>query len=131
MRLFAEALMVMARGTIAAIAVISATLLATSLAAVLAEAGADRSFDLAIVNGRLEHGARTLRVQRGDKVELRVTADHATIIHLHGYDIELKVEPGAAAVLQFEARATGRFPLELHAPAGRHVTLLHVEVHPR
>jgi FtsP/CotA-like multicopper oxidase with cupredoxin domain len=96
-----------------------------------AEAVANRSFEVTIADGRLGGGARTLEVQRGDKVTLRIGADRATTVHLHGYDIELKIEPGVAAVMAFEAHATGRFPLELHAPSGRHVTLLHVEVHPR
>ena len=44
---------------------------------------------------------------------------------------DLSAEDAAVYAFCKEAHATGRFPLELHAPSGRHVTLLHVEVHPR
>jgi hypothetical protein len=58
------------------------------------------------------------------------------VLHLHGYDIELKVEPGRAAEMAFTAHATGRFPVSVHVPAagGGHThdpPLIHVEVQPR
>jgi hypothetical protein len=96
-----------------------------------AEPAGTRSFDLAISGGRLASGARTLRVQQGDQVSLRWTSDRPITLHLHGYDLELEIEPGVAAAMQFEARATGRFPVEIHQPGGRHATLLYLEVHPR
>jgi FtsP/CotA-like multicopper oxidase with cupredoxin domain len=90
-----------------------------------------RSFDLMVADGRLAAGPRSLRVRQGDTVELRWHTDRVSVIHLHGYDVETRTEPGAVAVMRFEARATGRFPVEMHAPSGRHVTLLYLEVHPR
>ena len=59
------------------------------------------------------------------------------VLHLHGYDIEQRVSAGAVAELAFTATATGRFPIEIHAPAeaGGHahegVPLAIIEVHPR
>ncbi len=35
-------------------------------------------------------------------------------LHLHGYDIEKRIEPGAVTEMTFTARATGRFPVEVH-----------------
>ena len=59
------------------------------------------------------------------------------VLHLHGYDIETKVEPGAVAEMAFAARATGRFPVEEHKPdaKGGHshgeAPLVRIEVRPR
>ena len=59
-------------------------------------------------------GARTIRVQQGETVSLRVTSDHKLVLHLHGYDLERTAAPGAPAVFNFTAEATGRFPVETH-----------------
>jgi hypothetical protein len=58
------------------------------------------------------------------------------VLHLHGYDIETKVEPGAAAEMSFNARATGRFSVEEHKPktGGGHTheaPIVTIEVYPR
>jgi hypothetical protein len=97
---------------------------------------ADRTFDLRIERGSVPANMRLVRVTQGDVVRLRWTADRATILHLHGYDIEMTVRPGAAADMSFTAHATGRFPVSVHTPqaGGSHThepPLLHVEVHPR
>jgi FtsP/CotA-like multicopper oxidase with cupredoxin domain len=89
-------------------------------------------FELSIRNGRLAGGERVIRVAQGDVVTLRWTTDKALTIHLHGYDIELPLSPAAPASMQFTARASGRFPIEIHAHGqGGHRVLVHVEVHPR
>jgi FtsP/CotA-like multicopper oxidase with cupredoxin domain len=113
------------------IAGLLAMLASAPVGPVSAQTTTSHSYDLAIAKGRLVSGLRTIRVRRGDSVELRWSADRPSIIHLHGYDIEVKVEPGIAASMRFQAYATGRFPIETHAPTGRHVSLLHLEVHPR
>jgi hypothetical protein len=76
-------------------------------------------------------GAATLRVKRGDQIELRWSVDAPAELHLHGYNIETRARPGSMTVLTFVARATGRFPVETHDAQGRHRVLLYVEVHPR
>ncbi|MBO0764501.1 MAG: hypothetical protein J2P50_07925 [Hyphomicrobiaceae bacterium] len=97
---------------------------------------ADLTFDLKIVAGKLPEAMRLVRVKRGDTVKLRWTSDRPTVLHLHGYDIECRVEPGAVAEMSFVARATGRFPVEEHKPdaKGGHShgdgALVHVEVLP-
>ena len=89
---------------------------------------------------RLEHGVANtplIRVQQGDWVRLRFVSDRPIVLHLHGYDIERKVEAGAIAEMTFLARAAGRFPVEEHRPsaAGGHshgdAPLVRVEVYPR
>jgi hypothetical protein len=93
-------------------------------------------FDLAIEKGRVAQKMRLIRVKQGDVVRLRWTTDRSIVLHLHGYDIETKVEPGAVAEMAFEARATGRFPVEEHTPnvRGGHshgeTALVLVEVRP-
>ncbi len=96
-----------------------------------AQSVAQHAFELAVDRGRLVSGPKLIRVKRGDAVELRWRAETPTTVHLHGYDIEVKITPGQAAFMRFQATATGRFPVEVHAPSGRHVTLLYIEVHPR
>ncbi len=106
-------------------------------AAVVASAGAadNVSFDLSITGYKLSSAEDVLRVQQGDRVEIRMQSDKPVTVHLHGYDIELPLSPGVAGRMTFEAAATGRFPVNLHAehsPDGNHHgALFYLEVHPR
>ena len=78
------------------------------------EPPAEQVFELHLEGGEVARDRRTLRVTEGDRVRLRWTADAATILHLHGYDLEREVEPGEPARLSFEADLTGRFEMENH-----------------
>jgi hypothetical protein len=94
-------------------------------------------FDFKIENGRVAERMRRVRVSQGDAVRLRWSTDRPIVLHLHGYDIETQVVPGAVAEMVFIARATGRFPVEEHksAASGTHshgeVPLVRLEVRPR
>ena len=88
-----------------------------------------RRFELRIENGRLTGTAKTVQVRRGDAVELIWSTDRRSVLHLHGYDIEITVDAGKPQTMAFRARATGRFPIEIHG--GRHTVLVYLEVHPR
>jgi hypothetical protein len=88
-----------------------------------------RRFELRIENSRLSTAAKTLQVRRGDTVELIWSADRRSVLHLHGYDIEITVDAGKPQTMAFRASATGRFPIEMHG--GRHTVLVYLEVHPR
>lgn len=98
---------------------------------------AEHVFELDIRGGKLAGAARIVRVKQGDSVRLRWTTDAPMVVHVHGYNIEQTVEPGAAADMAFTARATGRFTLYAHAPgaaAGSHQhgpPLVTLEVFPR
>src|SRR5262249_19820861 len=74
---------------------------------------AERVFDLTIAHGRLPGRQDTIRVQQGDNVVLRWHSDRPIVLHLHGYEIVMRVTPGVAAEMRFEARATGRFPIHV------------------
>ena len=98
---------------------------------------ADLTFDLKITGGRVAQSMRLVRVKQGDSVKLRWTSDRPIVLHLHGYDIEKKVEPGAVAEMSFLARATGRFSVEEHKPEAKgghshgEAALVRIEVLPR
>lgn len=98
---------------------------------------ADVAFDLTIEKGRVPQKMRLIRVTQGDSVRLRWTSDRPIVLHLHGYDIETHVVPGAVAEMAFTARATGRFGVEEHKPNARgghshgEASIVRVEVRPR
>ena len=63
----------------------------------------------------------TVRVSQHDTVTLKIDSDTPGALHLHGYDIEQEVTPGAVAVFVFVADATGRFRIAFHpAASGGH-----------
>jgi len=88
-------------------------------------------FELAIANGRVVTANNTIRVKKGDHVELRWSSDRAMSLHLHGYDIEHRVTPQSPAVMSFKAHLAGRFSVSEHVKGYRHgKAVLYVEVHP-
>ena len=91
----------------------------------------EKRFEFQIAGGRLAAGESTVRVSKGDTVVLSWTSDRPLELHLHGYDLQVRAMPGVPQALRFEARATGRFPVEIHGSSGKHITLIYVEVHPR
>jgi hypothetical protein len=109
--------------------------------ALLGAAPVVREFDIGILQRRVEGGASTLRVKRGETVWLRLRSDEAVQLHLHGYDMQANVSPASPGTMRFQARVAGRFPITAHefgAAAGqdphpkkhREVTLLYLEVLP-
>jgi len=99
-----------------------------ALAAALA---AERAFDLKLAGGKLAAERNTVRVAKGDAVELRWTSDRRIVLHLHGYDIEATVTPEAPARMAFIAKVAGRFPVSEHTHGkGHHRAVLYLEVHP-
>ncbi len=112
-----------------------AAVLAAALAATGAQA-AELTFALPIANGRVPADKRLIRVKQGDVVKLQWSADKRTAIHLHGYDIEKTIEPGATTEMSFTARIAGRFTVEPHVgrtSSGGHshgTTLVTIEVRP-
>jgi len=112
-----------------AVGLLVTALVASWAASTLAES---RVFSLDVKNGALAAGQREIKVQQGDEVTLRWTTDAPLTVHLHGYDLERAIAPGAPVEMRFTARATGRFPIERHGTkGGRDSTLTYVEVYPR
>lgn len=93
-----------------------------------------RTVDIEIRNGKVV-GKNSARVSRGDTVVLRWNSDKRLELHLHGYDTRTTVSPGTPAEMSIRARATGRFPVEIHGQGGSggghgHKTIFHLEVYP-
>jgi FtsP/CotA-like multicopper oxidase with cupredoxin domain len=88
--------------------------------------------DLAVVNGRLSAANDTLRVKQGESIALRWTSDKPLNLHLHGYDIELKVPPNTPTTMSFVAKIPGRFPVSDHGQGTthQHHALAYLEVLP-
>ena len=105
-------------------------LLALMPVAGAAAAASSQSFSVELKAGRVE-GEETLKVHQGDQVEVRLSSDRPMVLHLHGYDIDVKVAPSAPALLTFKANVAGRFPVHEHCEgAGNHRAVLFIEVHP-
>ncbi len=97
---------------------------------------AEVTYVLTIANGRLPENMRRIRVKQNDVVKLQWSTDKPMNVHLHGYDIEKELAPGAVTEMSFTARATGRFTIEPHLakqPSGGHAhgeILVTIEVYP-
>jgi hypothetical protein len=83
------------------------------------------AIEVRVVGGKPQGGARRERVQLGETVTLRVVADVADEVHLHGYDRSADVAPGRPAQLRFTADIPGVFEVELEQRKQR---LLELEV---
>jgi len=68
-----------------------------------------------VAHGKLAKGPREVEVALGDQVVLEIVSDTADEIHVHGYDIEKRISPGAPARLRFEATIPGVFEVETHS----------------
>lgn len=99
-------------------------------------AGERKVIDVRIEGRRVVEPKGSIRVVKGDVVELRWMSDEPVELHLHGYDIELNVRRGKPAAMVVRARATGRFPITSHRWGSHghshgHDALTYLEVHPR
>src|SRR5215472_235528 len=112
-------------------AVVYATLGLTAATNLVAQSSSPQThrFELRIQNGEISDRSKPIKVQRDDSIEIDWSADQRAIVHLHGYDILLTVDPGQTQKMTFVANATGRFPIELHGE--QHRVLIYLEVHPR
>ena len=118
--------------------ILRALMLALSLssALILAVDAAEVTYALTIANGSVAPNMRLIRVKQNDVVKLEWRTDKPISVHLHGYDIEQELKPGATTEMTFTARATGRFTVEPHigkTPSGGHAhgdVLVTIEVYP-
>lgn len=85
-------------------------------------------FDISILGGKRVEGPDVIALTQGDEVLLRVTSDKADELHLHGYDLSLKLPANTRAELRFRAERSGRFEYELHHA---HADLGVLEIQPR
>jgi FtsP/CotA-like multicopper oxidase with cupredoxin domain len=105
-------------------------------AVTVAPGAAEVTYVLAVANGRVPENMRLIRVKQNDVVRLEWRTDKPMSVHLHGYDIEQEIKPGAVTDMTFTARATGRFTIEPHVgktQAGGHAhgdVLVTIEIYP-
>lgn len=71
-------------------------------------------YSLVVNRGQRVSGPQLIQVHVGDAVVLEVTSDQPDELHLHGYDLHLKLLSGEPARLGFTADHSGRFDFELH-----------------
>jgi hypothetical protein len=71
-------------------------------------------------------GVKTIEVEKGDRIRFTVSSDQSDEVHVHGYDIERPVGPGAPASFNFSADADGIFEVELHG-SGAQIASLEVQ----
>jgi hypothetical protein len=83
------------------------------------------AIEVRVAGGKVQGGVRRERVQSGDTIVLRVVADVADEVHLHGYDRSADVAPGEPAQIRFTADIPGVFEVELEQ---RKLKLLDLEV---
>ena len=126
------------RATISSFPRLRALILALSLSSALTAVAdaAEVTYTLTVANGRVPDNMRLIRVKQNDVVKLEWRTDKPISVHLHGYDIEQELKPGATTEMTFTARATGRFTVEPHigkTPSGGHAhgdVLVTIEVYP-
>ena len=98
-----------------------------------AQEAAPRVIEVRIEKRQVVEPEEAIRITQGDTVELRWTSDEIAELHLHGYDVELHVQPGEPAAMTIEAFAAGRFPITSHGWGGSghgHQALTYLEVYP-
>ncbi|MGW8362449.1 hypothetical protein ACWGK1_17975 [Streptomyces wedmorensis] len=77
-------------------------------------ADAGRTVTLTITGKTVEPPPSRIELKKGERLTLRVTADRADTVHVHGYDRELRLSPGTPATLTLLADRTGLFEVETH-----------------
>lgn len=97
-----------------------------------------RQFDIVIENRHIKGGLTKITVYQGQWLRLVWLSDEPVDIHLHGYDIQLRIEANIPADMTLKAHATGRFPITSHGfgpqkgkgEKHQHGALLYLEVYP-
>ena len=88
--------------------------LLTSLTFAACGSGAPQALEVAVEIGEEKMSPEAVRVKQGDTVTLKISAEEPGEFHLHGYDLEVDVEPAEGADMVFVADATGRFRITFH-----------------
>jgi hypothetical protein len=83
-----------------------------------------------IEDGKIADNQGVIKMAQGDDVTLHFSSDETHHLHIHGYDIEVEVSPGSHSMVDFNATATGRFPVEIHSSSHHHA-LFYLEVYPK
>jgi uncharacterized protein YcfJ len=66
-----------------------------------------------VTGSQVQTASKRVRIDLGQKVRVRVEADRAEEVHVHGYDLKGDVAPDKPAVIDFTANVPGVFEVEL------------------
>jgi FtsP/CotA-like multicopper oxidase with cupredoxin domain len=105
-----------------------AAVIATPAVTAISKAPMEKAFELVVKDGKRVSGPAALQVREGERVRLTISSNANDELHLHGYDLKLRIKAGEPATLEFAAARSGRFELELHK---RHTELGALEVYPK
>lgn len=72
-----------------------------------------KTFELVVKNKKLVSGPKTIKVNQGDEMTIKITSDEAEELHIHAYDNGVELKPGKQTTLTFTTSLSGRFPFEL------------------
>ncbi|MBW8766626.1 MAG: hypothetical protein JF630_10515 [Geodermatophilales bacterium] len=73
----------------------------------------NRRIEVVISGGQVSGDTGRVEVPVGEQVSLIVISDVPGQVHVHGYDLELELVPGASASITFDATVAGVFEVEL------------------
>ncbi|MEU4267400.1 hypothetical protein [Streptomyces sp. NPDC026092] len=73
-----------------------------------------RTVEITVTGESVQPPPARVELKKGEQLTLRVTADRADTLHVHGYDRELPLTPGEPGTLTFTADRTGLFEVETH-----------------
>lgn len=73
-----------------------------------------RTVEITVTGKAVQPPPSRIELKKGEQLTLRVTADRADTLHVHGYDRELPLTPGEPGTLTFTADRTGLFEVETH-----------------
>ncbi|MDG4787969.1 hypothetical protein O7626_18830 [Micromonospora sp. WMMD1102] len=67
-----------------------------------------------IADGTVSPAPGRIEVDRGQTVRITTTSDVADMVHVHGYDKSVNLQPGVAGTVEFVADRDGLFEVETH-----------------
>ena len=73
-----------------------------------------REITVSIVDGSVDPAPARIDVARGQTVRVTVTSDVADMVHVHGYDKSVALQPGVAGTVEFVADLDGLYDVETH-----------------
>ena len=73
--------------------------------------------EISLKDGKVAPNGDRVAVDKGTILQLEITSDHADKVHVHGYDVEIAVKPGAGVTRRITLDQVGRFEIESHEPA--------------
>ncbi len=79
-----------------------------------------REISVVIKGGEVINHDGNIIVRKGENIRLVISSDKSLTVHLHGYDIEKEIVGHDTSIMEFIARATGRFVITSHSSEGMH-----------